>query len=139
MAKQDTFDDVSDFIEAALSLTPDIPVVIAIPSHDRNDEPIKDQDQWASSALELFGTMFHGATAFSTHCGIFRDENGELLRDKPIIVESLATREEIENRDNLKRLAAFAQQMAEGADQKSVFVSIDNARHYIERKKRTKA
>ena len=49
-------------------------VILFIPSHARNKEPLPDQDRWASEALELMGKLFGGATAFTGLAGIWRDE-----------------------------------------------------------------
>jgi hypothetical protein len=72
-------------------------VVLFIPSHDGQDEkPLPSQDVWADNALELFAEIFGGATAFSTYAGIYRDKTkGRDLRDKPILIESYASVEHV--------------------------------------------
>lgn len=45
-------------------------LILAIPSHDRENKPIHDQTVWADAALELFSALFTGATAFETFKGI---------------------------------------------------------------------
>ena len=40
-------------------------VIIFIPSHDKKDKELKDEQQWASEALEMFARLFGGATGFT--------------------------------------------------------------------------
>src|SRR5260370_5511499 len=64
-------------------------VLLLIPSHDKNEQELPAQDQWADAALELFAGLFGGATAFETYGGIYRDKvRGKDLKDKPILIES---------------------------------------------------
>src|SRR5687768_8442770 len=74
-------------------------IIVFIPSHQRDKTPIKDQDVWASQALELMGKLFSGATAFTNLRGIWRDDEdgGKLLDDAPIMIQSLAKRADVED------------------------------------------
>ena len=63
-------------------------VVLAIPSHDKSNKPLKDQSEWASAALKVFADLYRGATAFGFKTegeetgpikGIFKTDDGPLL------------------------------------------------------------
>jgi hypothetical protein len=63
-------------------------LVLYIPSHDRDGQPI-DQEPWVTKALEFLGRTFHGATAFPKARGVWRDDErgGQLVFDEPVIVQ----------------------------------------------------
>src|SRR5262245_12514456 len=84
-------------------------VILFVPSHARDHSKIKDQDRWSSQALELMGKLYGGATGFTGLSGIWRDDenNGKLLEDKPIMIQSLAKREDVEDQDKISELATF--------------------------------
>ena len=49
-------------------------VVLFIPSVERDGTSAIDQALWVDSALEMFGRVFGGATAFPKAKGIWRDD-----------------------------------------------------------------
>lgn len=135
---ESSYNSVGEFVEGVLSTAdPSVTVVIAIPSHTRPDETgktqeVKDQDQRADAALELLAQLFGGATGYLAFGGSYRsDELDKILIDKPIIIESLASDEEIYDKERLQRLGEFARRLARETDQECVFVAINNTRHYI--------
>ena len=129
------YNSVDDFVAGVLrTADPSVSVVIAIPSHTRKRKEVKDQDQRADAALDLLARLFTGATGFHA-LGSYLSDSGEILKDKPIIIESLASNEEVNDTERLRQLAEFARRLARETDQESVFVAIDNTRHYIGRGK----
>lgn len=134
------YNSVDDFVAGVLSTAdPSVTVVIAIPSHTRPDKDgktkrVKDQDQRADAALDLLARLFTGATGFHA-LGSYLSESGEILKDEPIMIESLASNEEINDKERLRQFGEFARRLARETDQESVFVAIDNTRHYIGRGK----
>lgn len=80
-------------------------LVLFIPSHDRDEQPIE-QDAWVTRALEFLGRTFHGATAFPKARGVWRDDDrqGKLVYDEPVIIQCYTT---------LKSLAANANELGE--------------------------
>ena len=88
-------------------------VIVFIPSHARDKSRLKDQAEWASQALDLMGTLYGGATGFSQLCGIWRDDEngGQLLTDNPIMIQSLARREDVEDQAKIGELASFLKRM----------------------------
>ena len=63
-------------------------LVLFIPSHDRDVQPI-DQDEWVEKALQFLGEAFHDATAFPKARGVWRDDerDGHLVFDEPVIIQ----------------------------------------------------
>ena len=129
----DTYNNVNAFVDGARDgRRTDCTVIIAIPSHQKDlKSVVKDQDQWADSALTLFTELYKGATSFRAIAGGFRDDEGLFMRDEPILVESLATRCEVMDQDKLKALGEFAFRMGKKTKQHSVFVVIENTRHFL--------
>jgi hypothetical protein len=102
------YNTAEEFVAGVLgSADPSVTVVMAIPSHTRKRKEIKDQDQRADAALELFARLFTGATGYRA-LGTFRSKSGEILTDSPIIVESLASNEEIRDNERLRQVGEFA-------------------------------
>lgn len=108
-------------------------VIIFIPSHARDKSQLKDQDTWASQALDLMGRLYGGATGFTRLCGIWRDDEngGQLLTDAPIMIQSLARREDVENPAKIRDLASFLKRMGKATKQGAVAVVFNNAIHFI--------
>lgn len=108
-------------------------VILFIPSHARDKSPLKDQDRWASQALDLMGKLYGGATGFTRLCGIWRDDEngGQLLIDAPIMIQSLARREDVENPAKIRELASFLKRMGKTTKQGAVAVVFNNAIHFI--------
>jgi hypothetical protein len=53
-------------------------VILIIPSHDKKEVELKDQDMWASAAMDLFADLFGSATAFKTFAGIYKTSDGKV-------------------------------------------------------------
>ena len=108
-------------------------VILFIPSHARDKSKLKDQAEWASQALDLMGKLYGGATGFTGLCGIWRDDenDGQLLTDKPIMIQSLARREDVEDQAKIGELANFLKRMGKKTKQGAVAVVFNNAIHFI--------
>jgi hypothetical protein len=63
-------------------------VVVFVPSVERDGVTTIDQQRWVDDALEMFGRVFGGATAYPKAKGIWRDDErgGALVKDEPVIV-----------------------------------------------------
>ena len=86
-------------------------VILVIPSHDKKNVELRDQDLWADHALHLFADLYRGATAFRTFKGVFKTDEGNYLIDKPILIESYAEVDDIEDEPKLYELCSFARRM----------------------------
>src|ERR1700730_5540424 len=75
-------------------------VVLFIPSVERDGMSTIDQSFWVDAALEMFGRVFGGPTAFPKAKGIWRDDErgGTLVKDEPVVVHCYTTPVDIENR-----------------------------------------
>lgn len=112
-------------------------VIVAIPSHDKNEKPIKDQDQWADACLELLGDLYGGATAFKTFKGIYKKDDGSFVCDNPIMIESFACSADIEDAGRLQQLLDFAKRLGQKAKQEAVMIVIGRAMFLIKDFKRS--
>jgi len=91
-------------------------VVLFIPSVERDGMTRIDQQHWVDAALELFGRVFGGATAYPKAKGIWRDDerNGTLVKDEPVVVHCYTTPADIEDSRNLAELGSFCRTMGRG-------------------------
>lgn len=80
------------------------------------------------SALEMFGRVFGGATAFPRAKGIWRDDGrgGKLVRDNPVVLHCYMAPEDMENPDNQASLGDFCRQMGRETNQGEVGLVIDD-------------
>jgi hypothetical protein len=106
-------------------------LILFVPSHDRKQAELPDQPFWAQSALELIGDLFGGATSFVAFAGVYKADDGRLLYDKPILVESYVKRVDLENRAILTELLRFAKRMGRETNQEAVGIVINRVFHYI--------
>lgn len=88
-------------------------IVLFIPSVERDGLSEIDQRHWVDSALEMFGRVFGGATAFPRATGIWRDDErgGRLVKDEPVVVHCYTTPADIEDDRNLAALGAFCRRL----------------------------
>jgi len=97
-------------------------VVLFIPSVERDGTTPIDQQYWVDAALEMFGRVFGGATAYPKAKGIWRDDerSATLVRDEPVVVHCYTTPTDIQDRRNLAELANFCRTMGRDARQGEV-------------------
>jgi len=103
-------------------------VVLFIPSVERDGRTAIDQDHWVDAALDLFGRVFGGATAYPRARGIWRDDEkgGALVRDNPVVLHSYMDPEAIETPESQAQLAAFCRRMGRETIQGEVGLVIDD-------------
>jgi hypothetical protein len=131
------FDDFEGRVR--LSLESGIPqelVILVIPSHDEDNKRIPDQDAWAEAAIMLLADLYRGATAFKALSGIFKTDDGTILRDEPILLESYASRDDVLDAVKLRSLHDFAVRMGKETKQNTVAIVIGNFMHLIPMKRR---
>jgi hypothetical protein len=97
-------------------------VVLFVPSVERDGTTPIDQDRWVDAALEMFGRVFGGATAYPRAKGIWRDDerDGALVKDEPVVVHCYTTPSDIQDRANLAELGRFCRTMGRDARQGEV-------------------
>jgi hypothetical protein len=88
-------------------------VVLFVPSVERDGSTPIDQNHWVDAALEIFGRVFGGATAYPKAKGIWRDDErgGALVKDEPVVVHCYTTPDDIEDSRNLGELGSFCRKM----------------------------
>ena len=84
-------------------------VVLFVPSVERDGITAINQEYWVDAALETFGQLFGGATAFPRAKGIWRDDEmgGVLVKDQPVVIHCYTTPADITDPDRLNRLGGF--------------------------------
>src|ERR1700720_2123318 len=94
-------------------------VVLFIPSVERDGNSTIDQLFWVDAALEMFGRVFGGATAFPKAKGIWRDDErgGTLVKDEPVVVHCYTKPVDIEDPQKLAHLGSFCRTMGREARQ----------------------
>src|SRR6058998_2282544 len=104
-------------------------LVLFIPSHDRFDQLIE-QDDWVREALAVLGRCFGGATAYPQGRGVWRDDaqGGKLLFDEPVVIQCYTGEEILEQ--NSDSLRTFLTRLGSEARQGAVGFVID--RDYLE-------
>ena len=97
-------------------------VVLFVPSVERDGKTAIDQPRWVDSALEMFGRVFGGATAYPKANGIWRDDDkdGALVKDEPVVVHCYTTPTDVEDARNLAELGSFCRRMGREAHQGEV-------------------
>jgi hypothetical protein len=97
-------------------------VVLFIPSVERDGLTPIDQDRWVDEALEMFGRVFGGATAYPKAKGIWRDDErgGKLVKDNPVVVHCYMDPRAIQDSQNQEQLASFCRRMGRESNQGEV-------------------
>ena len=134
MAKKELFPEVEQIISIINKDERQDIVILIIPSHykeGKKDKPLKDQEVWAGAAMDLFADLYRGRTAFQTFQGIYKDNDGEVHRDKPILIESYVERSRLVDEATLQQLVAFAKRMGRETRQKAVALIINDVFHEI--------
>jgi hypothetical protein len=94
-------------------------VVLFVPSVERDGRTAVNQTHWVDAALDMFGRVFGGATAYPKAKGIWRDDEtgGVLVKDEPVVIHCYTTPFDIQNPRKLAELASFCRMMGRDARQ----------------------
>ena len=81
-----------------------------------------DQQHWVDAALEMFGRVFGGATAYPKAKGVWRDDErgGTLVTDEPVVIHCYTTPRAIQASASLAELGGFCRRMGREARQGEV-------------------
>jgi hypothetical protein len=82
--------------------------------------------------MDLFAQLYTGATAFRALDGVFQDD-GTVLHDQPIMIESYAEQSRVEDPARLGQLLDFARRMGRETRQAAVAIVIGDVLHLIRR------
>lgn len=93
-----------------------------VPSVERDGVTAIDQPYWVDAALEMFGRVFGGATAYPRAKGIWRDDErgGTLVKDEPVVVHCYTTPSDVENPEKLAAVGAFCRRLGRETSQGEV-------------------
>lgn len=96
--------------------------MLFVPSVERDGVTSLDQDRRVDAALEMFGRVFGGATAYSRAKGIWRDDErgGRLVKDAPVVIHCYMEAEAIEKPQNQAEVAAFCRRLGRETNQGEV-------------------
>lgn len=94
-------------------------VVLFVPSVERDGTTPIDQGYWVEAALDTFGQLFGGATAFPRAKGVWRDDErgGVLIKDEPVVIHCYTTPADVSDSARLGRLGDFCRRMGREARQ----------------------
>ena len=94
-------------------------VVLFVPSVERDGTTPIDQAYWVEEALNSFGQLFGGATAFPRAKGVWRDDQrgGVLIKDEPVVIHCYTTPEDVADAARLGPLGDFCRRMGREARQ----------------------
>ncbi len=97
-------------------------VVLFVPSVERDGRTAINQNHWVDAALEMFGRVFGGATAYPRAKGIWRDDvrGGALVKDQPVVVHCYTTAVDVQDSRKLAELGNFCRMMGRKARQGEV-------------------
>ncbi|MBI4521065.1 MAG: hypothetical protein HY701_09515 [Gemmatimonadetes bacterium] len=97
-------------------------MVLFVPSVERDGATSIDQDGWVDAALEMFGKVFGGATAYPKAKGIWRDDErgGFLVEDEPVVIHCYTTPGDIQDSSNLAEPGGFCRRMGRETNQGEV-------------------
>ena len=78
-----------------------------------------EQQEGVDGALEMFGRVFGGATAYPKARGIWRDDErgGTLVKDEPVVMHCYTTPADIQDAGNLAELGRFCRRLGREAHQ----------------------
>ena len=94
-------------------------VVLFIPSVERDGVTPIDQEYWVTAAIDTFGRLYGGATAFPRAKGVWRDDDkgGVLIKDEPVVIHCYTTPADLTDSDRLGQLGSFCRRMGREANQ----------------------
>src|SRR5438132_160599 len=97
-------------------------LVLFIPSVERDGVTAIDQPRWVGLALEMFGHVFGGATAYPKAQGVWRDDErgGVLVKDEPVVIHCYTTPADIHATNKQSQLGSFCRKMGREANQGEV-------------------
>lgn len=108
-------------------------VILAVPSHDKKGRELPEgvQQDWHDRAMTVFAELYVGATSFMSHEGIYKDDEGRIHKDTPLIIESFARIDAIEDPLKLNKLVDLARMMVREMNQDSIMLVFGKAMFYI--------
>jgi hypothetical protein len=103
-------------------------IVLYIPSVERDGHTPVQQDAWVKKALDFFGSVFGGGTAFPKARGIWRDSERDdaLIYDEPVMLHCYVDPRQLASDKVQKALGDFCRRLGRETHQGEVGLVIDN-------------
>ena len=101
-----------------------------MPDKDRHGNEIGNQRKWVLEALDLLGEINGGATAMPPCEGVWRNEEGDVIREHPVVVYSWVVPEPF--LANVARIREFLHRMGRETNQGEVAVEFDHRFYRIQ-------
>jgi hypothetical protein len=86
---------------------------------------------WADAAGSMLADQFGGCTEMPVAKGMWRNDDGEIIKESVILVHSYAQQGHVEDDARMEALAKFLHRMGKKTHQGEVAVVIDNVLHRI--------
>ena len=110
-----------------------VEVTIFVPSADRDGKLIRDQEEWSKRALDFLGDLYGGATTLGPVEGVWKNPKTEqLVHEKPFLVYTYVTEDDIHDERKLKHLRDFCVEMGTKTRQGEVALKIGERLMFIE-------
>ena len=105
-------------------------ITLFLPSKDRNGIDIN-QEKWRDKALDCFGRLFRGATAFPPGKGVWRDDenDGRLIHDETIMIVTYISEKVLW--EQMGELRKFLHKLGRETNQGEVGIIINDSYHGI--------
>lgn len=128
MAEWENYPEIKAIRDRLAGGVPDDLVLLFVPSRTRDEKDISEgtQQTWADKALDLFGRLYEGGTGFGHLHGIYQPRGSPPQYDRPIMIQSLVKRADLESAAHLKELATFCRAMGEKLNQNSVGLVVND-------------
>jgi len=102
---------------------------IYVPNKDRDGQPIADHRAWVEEAIGLMCEINGGATAMPPVDGAWKNEQGIVIRESPVVVYSYIAAESFVA--SLPRIREFLHRMGRRTNQGEVAVEYDGRFYHI--------
>jgi len=103
-------------------------IILFVPSVERDGKTPIEQDRWVEQALNFFGNVFGGATAYPRARGVWRDDErgGVLVMDEPVVVQCFTSPESLNDEGIVAEILSFCRRMGSETKQGEIGLVVDN-------------
>lgn len=95
-------------------------IILFVPSVERDGKTPIEQDRWVEHALQFFGNVFGGATAYP------RARGGVLVMDESVVVQCFTSPESLNDEGIVAEILSFCRRMGRETKQGEIGLVVDN-------------